>query len=139
MDALQYLLMFHYCHAVRIFGIKKVIFNDPATIVLWNSGDKTVVKCGEGEAYDPEKGLAMAIAKFALGNQGNYYEVFKKWLPNDEEMLHIKAKNIIKCNRKIDGAYSFIPDDYSFKDTRRFEDWFKTMMNPPEEKTDEHD
>lgn len=25
--------------------IKKVIFNDPATIVLWNDGTKTVVKC----------------------------------------------------------------------------------------------
>lgn len=26
----------------------------------------------------------MAIAKKALGNQGNYYEVFKKWLPEEE-------------------------------------------------------
>ena len=63
--------------------IKKVIFNDPATIVFWSDGKKTVVKCGERDIYDPEKGLAMAIAKRALGNEGNYYELFKKWLPKE--------------------------------------------------------
>ena len=61
--------------------IQNVIFNDPATIVLWNDGTKTVVKA-ENEDFDPEKGLAMAIAKKALGNKGNYYDIFKKWLPN---------------------------------------------------------
>lgn len=63
--------------------IKKVYFNEPATVVLWEDGTKTIVKAGEGDIYDPEKGLAMAIAKKALGNQGNYYELFKKWLPYD--------------------------------------------------------
>lgn len=62
-------------------GIKKVIFNDPATIVIWFDGTKTIVKAGEGETFDPEKGLAMAISKKMLGNKGNYYEEFKKWLP----------------------------------------------------------
>lgn len=63
---------------------KNVIFNDPATIVFWVDGTKTVVKA-QDEAYDPEKGMAMAIAKKALGNQGNYCNVFKKWLPEEEE------------------------------------------------------
>ena len=66
-------------------SIKKVIFNDPATIVFWSDGSKTVVKCQDGDIYDPEKGLAMAIAKKALGNKGNYCNEFKKWLPEDEE------------------------------------------------------
>lgn len=61
--------------------IRKVIFNYPATVVLWSDGTKTVVKAGDYDIYDPEKGLAMAIAKKALGNRGNYYEEFKKWLP----------------------------------------------------------
>ena len=65
--------------------IKKVIFNYPATIVLWSDGSKTVVKCQDGDIYDPEKGLAMAISKKALGNKGNYCNEFKKWLPEDEE------------------------------------------------------
>lgn len=64
---------------VYIPDIKKVIFNDPATIVIWADGEKTVVKCQNGEPYDPEKGLAMAITKRALGNKGNYFDEIKKW------------------------------------------------------------
>lgn len=60
--------------------IVKVIFNDPATIVFWSDGTKTVVKA-DGEKFDPEKGLAMAISKKFLGNKGNYYREFEKWLP----------------------------------------------------------
>ena len=65
-------------------SIKRVIFNDPATIVFWEDGSKTVVTCGENDAFDPEKGLAMAMAKKLLGNKGNYYNSFKKWLPEKE-------------------------------------------------------
>jgi hypothetical protein len=67
--------------------IEKVIFNDPATIVIWKDGSKTVTKCGELDIYDPEKGLAMCFAKKLLGNEGNYYNVFTKWLPKEEEPL----------------------------------------------------
>ena len=63
--------------------IKDVIFNNPATIVLWGDGVKTVVKA-TGEKFDPEKGLAMAIAKRYFGNQGNYYNKIKKWLPEEK-------------------------------------------------------
>ena len=59
--------------------IKDVIFNNPATIVLWKDGTKTVVKATE-EEYDPEKGLAMAIAKKRYGNKWDYYNIFKHWL-----------------------------------------------------------
>lgn len=48
-------------------GINKVIFNKPATIVLWTDGSKTVVKVNKGERWDPEKGLAMAIVKKNYG------------------------------------------------------------------------
>ena len=65
--------------------IKKVIFNDPATIVIWGDGSKTVIKCGKNDIYDPEKGLALCIAKKALGNKGNYYNAFRKHLPGTSE------------------------------------------------------
>lgn len=64
--------------------IKNVIFNDPATIVFWTDGTKTVVKAQDDDAFDPEKGLAMAISKKALGNKGNYCNELKKWLPKEE-------------------------------------------------------
>lgn len=60
--------------------IKDVIFNAPATIVFWSDGTKTVVKCQDGDYYDPEKGLAMAISKKTFGNQRDYYHEFLKWL-----------------------------------------------------------
>lgn len=66
------------------FTIKKVYFNDPVTVILWADGTKTIVRCGEDDIYDPEKGLAMAISKKALGNKGNYYNTFKKHLPEEE-------------------------------------------------------
>ena len=59
--------------------IKNVIFNDPATIVFWTDGTKTVVKCQEGDEFDPEKGLTMAIAKKAYGNKGTYCKEINKW------------------------------------------------------------
>lgn len=65
--------------------IRKVIFNNPATVILWKDGTKTVVKCGEGDKYDPEKGFAMAIAKKALGNKGNYYSIFREFVPEKKE------------------------------------------------------
>lgn len=60
--------------------IKKVIFNDPATIVIWGDGSKTVVKCQKRDKFDPEKGLAMAISKKMLGNDYSYYETFAKYV-----------------------------------------------------------
>lgn len=65
--------------------IKRVIFNPPATIVMWDDNTKTVVKADK-ETYDPEKGLAMAISKKALGNKGNYFEEFKKHVTKDAQL-----------------------------------------------------
>lgn len=65
--------------------IKNVIFNDPATIVFWNDGTKTVVKCGKDDTFDPEKGLAMAISKYFFDNAGYFNDVFKKWIPKKGE------------------------------------------------------
>lgn len=59
--------------------IENVIFNNPATIVFWKDGTKTVVKAVD-EAYDPEKGIAMAIAKKMMGNKREYYHTFLHWL-----------------------------------------------------------
>lgn len=62
--------------------ITKVTFNDPATVVFWSDGSKTVVKCqkDKGDTYSEEVGLAMAIAKKAYGNKGCFNDVINKWL-----------------------------------------------------------
>lgn len=72
--------------------IQKVIFNPPATIVMWRDGSKTVVKCGENDIFDPEKGLAMAISKRAFGDNRDYYEIFAKWVGKYEYQQKKKEK-----------------------------------------------
>ena len=56
----------------------RVIYNDPATIILWKDGTKTVAKCMEGEEYDPEKGFAMAVLKKLFGE--DYGKVMKEFV-----------------------------------------------------------
>ena len=75
--------------------INKVIFNDPATIVLWKDGTKTVVKCNPDDIYTKHAGLAMCIAKKALGNTGSYFEVFKEWIVDEDEPKFPKFADII--------------------------------------------
>lgn len=79
-----------------------VIFNNPATIVLWSDGTKTVVKCRDDEEFDPEKGLALALAKKAMGNRYNYYDVFKKY---------IGKYNKKKFKKALDEAMKITPDE----------------------------
>lgn len=66
--------------------IKKIIFNDPATIVFWKDGTKTIVKRQEGAEFDPEKGLAMAICRHYLCDicgLERYDGVFKRYMPKE--------------------------------------------------------
>ena len=96
--------------------IKNVIFNDPATIVFWEDGTKTVVKCQDGDEFDLEKGLAMAIAKKAYGNNGSYCNKLKKWLPKEEN---------VDTNRSI-----FVPKDFTFTvDSAKFSKSFKGALS----------
>lgn len=82
--------------------IKNVIFNDPATIVLWGDGTKTVVKCQDDDFYSEEIGLALCIAKKALGNKGNFNNVFKKWIPEDKnDNPDTEFENNVKLFQKI--------------------------------------
>lgn len=64
----------------RLLQPTQVIFNDPATIVMWDDGSKTVIKCQPGDKFDKEKGLAMAYVKRFHNNKGEFNEVFKKWI-----------------------------------------------------------
>lgn len=66
--------------AARETSIRKVIFNSPATVVYWSDGTKTVVKCSANDKFDPEKGMAMAIAKRCANNSGSYYKEIQKWI-----------------------------------------------------------
>lgn len=67
-------------------GIKKVIFNGPATIVIWVDGSKTVVKCAEGDRYSKFSGLAIAMCKRMYGT--DFKRIFNHFIPKEETECH---------------------------------------------------
>lgn len=80
------------------FDVKEVIYNDPAVVVYWKDGTKTVATA-QNEDYDPEKGLAICFAKKALGNSykgmGRFKRLLKKALkkkPEEDCTLVVKPK-----------------------------------------------
>ena len=75
---------------IELPKVKQVLYKNPATIIYWTDGSKTVVKCQREDTYDPEKGLAMAILKKINGNTGCYYNEFKKWLPKEGENDNVR-------------------------------------------------
>lgn len=66
--------------------IERVIFNPPATIVFFKDGQKVVVKCQEGDDWDVEKALAMAIVKHDHG-----LPVFNKIISRKSEFRYEKG------------------------------------------------
>lgn len=99
--------------------IKDVIFNDPATIVMWSDGTKTVVKA-EGEDFDPEKGLAMAISKKKLGNKYDYYNTFKHWIKKYYKQHPVQEKDAewTVAAKPVDVAYHTLMNIISAKGTK---------------------
>lgn len=97
------------CPGPGCLDIYKVTFNGTKTIVEWKDGTKTLVNCN-GEFFDPEKGLAMAIVKKAFGNKGNYYNTFNKALenaryynmPEDNWDAFFQALNVYYATHKME-------------------------------------
>lgn len=108
---------------IAAYGIENVIFQNPATIVFWSDGTKTVVNCMDNveerkkivdgkeviirkprksETYSKEAGLAMAIVKKWAGNNGNYNNIFRKFIPEmtEEEKAAKKAKKAQKTEKQ---------------------------------------
>ena len=114
--------------------IKNVIFNDPATIVFWDDGTKTVVKCQPGDSFDPEKGLAMAITKKAYGNKGSYCNQLKKWLPKEEvdtnSILRSAGQHLV--SGLVDGINSNDIDKFSKSFKRNLMDAFNIIFEEEE-------
>lgn len=62
---------------VNMPEIDKVIFNPPATIVFFDDGSKTVVRCSPNDVFDREKGIALCVMKRAYGNTGRFNDIMR--------------------------------------------------------------
>lgn len=84
-------------------NVKNVYFNKPVTVVLWDDGTKTVVRCQDSDTYSKETGLALCMAKKALGNTGKFNDIFHKWIPEEKKPEPQKKCSSCKhaCKRGI--------------------------------------
>ena len=64
--------------------ITKIVFNNPATIVFWADGTKTVVKCMEGQEFNEYYGVACAIMKRFFGNNSKASAFVEKFKEEEE-------------------------------------------------------
>ena len=53
---------------ITIPAVKRIVYHDPATIVFWQDGTKTVVKCMDGEPFEKYAGFCAALAKKVFGS-----------------------------------------------------------------------
>ena len=63
--------------------IKRVLYNDPATIVFWSDNTKTVTKCSPLDVYSPETGLALCLLKKIL-SKDEVHEILEDWIPTEK-------------------------------------------------------
>ena len=80
-------------------SIDDILFNDPATVVFWSDGTKTVVRCSDADKYDPVDGLAMACLKKVIGD--NYYKMLKETVVVFKYMLRNDEWNLANVNAKL--------------------------------------
>ena len=90
-NTMAFLEMCQESQRVSFPSVKKVIFNKPATIVIWKDGTKTVVKCQGDDKFDPEKGLALCFMKKACGNKSNFNNSFKEWIKPETTAIYDEA------------------------------------------------
>ena len=94
--------------SVRIgkYWITRVIHNNPATIVFWNDGTKTVAKVQEGDEYNPIAGLLTCVMKKMIGNE-HTQQLLEDWGT-------CYSTQFSACC-----SLDYIPNDISLKDVRK--------------------
>lgn len=59
--------------------VKRIIFHNPATIVFWKDGTKTVVKCMEDQEFSKYYGFLAAVVKKCYGNNSKINRMIEKY------------------------------------------------------------
>ena len=81
---------------VETIYIKEVIYNKPATIVLWSDGTKTITRCSKEDKYDPEIGLIYCVLKRLSTNSID--KLCAEWLPYQNNLvgnpIHVTLKDV---------------------------------------------
>lgn len=81
--------------------IKDALFKDPATIVFFEDGTKTVVKTMEGQEFDPDYGFLLCIMKRAYGE--DFHKLMWKYCWGGQEARRAHRKKYKLANKAKDG------------------------------------
>ena len=96
----------------RLPGIVEVIFNEEAgvTVILWEDGEKTIVRLGDGEHFDRYTGFMAAVCKRLFGGTATAKKLMNA---NDrkyqaqlkaEAAAKEKAKRIVEVEKQREKA-----------------------------------
>lgn len=82
---------------IRVFlpKIKKVIYNPPATVIIWSDDTKTVVKCQEEDIYDKQTGFLLCIMKKIFGNKFN--DILRTWVFDTANNKDVRDNTLDDC------------------------------------------
>lgn len=69
--------------------IRRVVFNNPATIIFWEDNTKTIVKCMEGEKFEKYAGFIAAVAKKLFGSTSRAKSIMNEL---GEEQVNVEKK-----------------------------------------------
>lgn len=82
----------------NIVYIKKVIYNNPATIVFWSDKTKTTCKAIENDTYNEEAGLSICILKKILGTD-EVVSILNYWI-DEQTSLSTKTVDLKQVMKK---------------------------------------
>ena len=91
-------------------NVSKIIFNPPATIVFWEDGTKTVVKCSAEDEFSEYYGFLAALGKKVYENNNQ----IKKLIDKKAEW-HYPEDEYSKQNEQLEKSMNKIAKEFGFK------------------------
>ena len=84
--------------------IKRVVFSDRKTIILWNDGSKTIVSCAEGEQLDPYMGFCAAFTKGFFGSKHQVEKMVKNADYQSIKKTKKKISEVLTTSKELSNA-----------------------------------
>ena len=108
----------HFGGAFEINGelvyIERVIYNNPAVIVFWSDGTKTKSRCSNGDDWNPEFGLNLAVLKKFIKTTGTE-ELYRDWgVGMSTDKAVITLKDVRKNAKEKTDAEKFVKNMQAF-------------------------
>lgn len=109
--------------------IKRVIFSDKKTIILWNDGSKTMVSCADGEQLDPYMGFCAAFTKGFFGSKHQVEKIVKNADYQPSKKSKKKISEVLKQLREDDTNVKFVPNNKGEMTSKELSNALKQLQN----------